>query len=258
MRAAKQFKRLLVQKRPELMESIFGRGSKIVQPPLAMKKEMARSHSDSLDDRRAVEANLVSEGVHRDINVSDNLERLPEDMDSAYKKAGHHANSQSLKPATWIQEAKSKSLHPLSKEDGGTTTPNQDSGKGQAHDPLEDTLFLHIGPSSDSPAVDGSEGGPFVSESPGAVDINVYEMAYEEEVEKIVAAQQAKPKLFLNRRVEGTKRLREHEHIIDFDRASSIPKLGFSKLVDMAKSHIENNQQSETESDANQKAEEKD
>jgi [calcium/calmodulin-dependent protein kinase] kinase len=258
MRAAKQFKRLLVQKRPELMESIFGRGSKIVQPPLAMKKEMSRSHSNSLDDRRAVEADLVSEGVHRDIKVSDNLERLPEDMDPGYNKKRDHANSQPLKPATWIQEAKSRSPHPLSKEDGATTTLNQDSGKGQAHDPLEDTLFLHIGPSSDSPAVDDSGTGPFVSESPGAVDINVYEMAYEEEVEKIVAAQQAKPKLFLNRRVEGTKRLREHEHIIDFDRASSIPKLGLSKLVDMAKSHVENKRQSETESDGSQKTGEKD
>jgi [calcium/calmodulin-dependent protein kinase] kinase len=136
--------------------------------------------------------------------------------------------------------------------------PNHDSGKGQAHDPLEDTLFLHIGPSSDSPAVDDSGTVSFVSESPGAVDIDVYEMAYEEEIEKIVAAQRAKPKLFLNRRVEGTKRLREHEHIVDFDRATSIPKLGLSKLVEMAKSHVENKRQSEAKSESSKKAGEKD
>ena len=120
-------------------------------------------------------------------------------------------------------------------------------GKGHAHDPREDTLFLNIGSGSDSPAPE-PDSQLSVSESPGAVDINVYEKAYEDEIQKILAARQTKPTLYLNRRVEGTKHLREHEHLVDFHRnPDSAPKLGFSMLVEKAKSHVEAHRKAEVD-----------
>lgn len=69
--------------------------------------------------------------------------------------------------------------------------------RGHAHDPLQDHLYLYIGPSTFSGASSNADrratfapGGydedvPIVSESPGAADIDIYETAYTEEIERI-------------------------------------------------------------------------
>jgi calcium/calmodulin-dependent protein kinase kinase 2 len=92
--------------------------------------------------------------------------------------------------------------------------------RGHAHDPLEDQLYLYIGPSTFSgPSVhrDGrpsmvpeeNEDIPIVSESPGAADMDIYETAYRDEIERIRAKVEQEeteegkePTVYLTRRVD--------------------------------------------------------
>lgn len=92
--------------------------------------------------------------------------------------------------------------------------------RGHAHDPLEDHLYLYIGPSTFSgPSVhrDGrpsmvpeeDEDIPIVSESPGAADMDIYETAYRDEIERIRAKVEneeieegKEPTVYLTRRVD--------------------------------------------------------
>ena len=110
-------------------------------------------------------------------------------------------------------------------------------GKGHAHNPLEDTLFLDI----DAPEGDmAQEYQHLVCESPSAVDMDVYEKAYEEEIQKIVKDRgQKRPTLYLTRRVEGKKSIRENPSLLDaFQLGQEVSKQGASalaKLVEKAK-----------------------
>lgn len=100
-----------------------------------------------------------------------------------------------------------------------TQTLDESRQKGHAHDPLEDHLYLYVGPStfsgeSDAQGHDTSfnpEEDFFVSESPGAADIDIYETAYRDEIEKIRArlqeegkeGEESEPVIYLNRRVDA-------------------------------------------------------
>jgi [calcium/calmodulin-dependent protein kinase] kinase len=120
-----------------------------------------------------------------------------------------------------------------------TSGPSTPIGKGHAHDPLEDTLFLNIGTGEDS----ASANTFFVSESPSNVDINVYEAAYEEEVQRIINQrkdQHRSPTLYLTRRVEDIKRIRDSDCV--FDEGKDIGrglKGGFKDFVKKTKEDIE-------------------
>jgi [calcium/calmodulin-dependent protein kinase] kinase len=120
-----------------------------------------------------------------------------------------------------------------------TSGPSTPIGKGHAHDPLEDTLFLNIGTGEDSASADTF----FVSESPSNVDINVYEAAYEEEVQRIIAArkdQHRRPTLYLTRRVEDIKRIRDSDCVFDEGKDLSRGlKGGFKDFVKKTKEDIE-------------------
>lgn len=111
-----------------------------------------------------------------------------------------------------------------------------------------------------------------MSESPSAVDIDVYERAYQDEIARILEAQKRReqemgmeeggggagegegvgvrvgregrdgaagrmrrPTLYLTRRVEGVKAIRENEFIFDTARlGTEVLKVGFAKLVEKA------------------------
>jgi [calcium/calmodulin-dependent protein kinase] kinase len=236
MKAVKKFKQLLVSKRPELMEGIFGRASRIVQPPLSM---LGRSKSDDVSDRKPVESALTSEGIHRDIAISDNLTRVPEQMElEEPSKPGWAERLKSKLP-----KSREKSPAPVPEEPEQTeATAKPANGKGQAHNPLEDTLILGIGTGeTDVPPDTGDVN--FVSESPGAVDINVYEKAYQDEIDRITREKGgSKPRLYLTRRVEKIKEIRDNEHITDYlnTTGSIASNLGFKKLVEQAKANAGN------------------
>lgn len=77
-----------------------------------------------------------------------------------------------------------------------------DSEKGHAHDPLDmEPLYLGIGAGGqDNSSVPMED--VCVAESPTAADFDIYDTAYQEEVERIRAAQGHQATIYLTRRVE--------------------------------------------------------
>lgn len=217
------------------MESILGNASRIVQPPLSIRPSgLRKSKSQDTDDRRPIEGVLTSEGVHRDIKIDDDLHRVLDGTTSiqtfhaqATGEKGSTASSATLVATTDNANVIQETLphRPPRTEPIVIPTPPVISapstptiGKGQAHDPLEDTLFLNIGTGEDCPSQLGS--CPIVSESPSNADMNVYEAAYQEEIARISKAKESlppsrRPTLYLTRRVENIKSLRENKDLID-------------------------------------------
>jgi len=230
MKAVKKFKTLLARRRPDLIEGIFGRASRIVQPPIQMgETPHPRAQSEDTYVRRPVEAALTIEGVHRDIPVSNDLTRLPKGIDTVVSMDETPSGMHHPSDNKWAEKPHSKTISPTTDEPQPVLV-HRETGKGQAHNPLDDTLFLDIGIGSND---DPLEPGEFhvVSESPGAVEVNVYEKAYQEEIERILAKQRS-PTIYLTRRVEGNKEIRENKHITDHSRDPISPfSGGFASLV---------------------------
>ncbi|XPS76346.1 Non-specific serine/threonine protein kinase [Ascochyta lentis] len=249
VQAVKRFKQLLFRRRPERLEGILGSASRIVQPPLSMRPSALRkSKSQDTETRRPMEGALTTEGVHRDITV-DTHSRFREEafatQPTPKRSTITRANApSSLSPtdANVIHDNMSQrpSVTPtLSTPNTLASGPSTPIGKGHAHDPLEDTLFLNIGTGEDTAAADAF----FVSESPSNVDINVYEAAYEEEVQRIIAQrkdQHRRPTLYLTRRVEDIKRIRDSDCVFDDgkDLGRGL-KGGFKDFVKKTKEDIE-------------------
>ncbi|KAF2142963.1 uncharacterized protein K452DRAFT_225926 [Aplosporella prunicola CBS 121167] len=241
MKAVKRFKQLLFRRRPDLMQGIFGQASRMVQPPLSMRPYTThpRTHSLATEERKPMERVLTIEGVHRDIDAARKLANMGEQLDNLSmppreSKAGDSA-SQSPKIEPTISEQQVVADQPSFR---------QETGKGHAHNPLEDTLFLDIecaGPDEEMLSPDHQH---IICESPSAVDINVYETAYQEEIEKILKEEGKKqPTLYLTRRVEGNRSIREHPSIFNaLQSGTDAPKqamAGFARLVQRAKDHAQ-------------------
>jgi [calcium/calmodulin-dependent protein kinase] kinase len=235
MKAVKKFKKLLLRRRPDLIEGIFGRASRIVQPPMQMETTShPRAQSEDTYMRRPIEAALTTEGVHREIPVSDDLTRLPKHIDTVEtldKTSSERPHPRSHKLAEGLRQGNTS--HGAA-GDGHPIPIPCETGKGQAHNPLEDMLFLDIGAgSNDASLVPGRF--HVVSESPGAVDMNIFEKAYQEEIERILAKDK-KPTIYLTRRVEHNKDIRENEHITDHSREQVSPFSGrLASLVQKAR-----------------------
>jgi [calcium/calmodulin-dependent protein kinase] kinase len=265
MKAATKFKNLLHRNASGIIEGMFN-GAPIVAPPSSIQyRTAARAHSDLANDRDILEGTLAAEGVHRDIIVKDDFiktDKRTEGVNQIAQKCQSPTSQGSPERPGPIPT--SPDTHPVV-ETASTGTSDQSlarissvaspgSGKGQAHDPLEDTLFLQIGAGSDDPLPDDDI--PIVSESPGAVDFTVYERAYEEELQKIIAARAAEPNprrptIYLTKRVEGNKYIREHQAITDWSRSATAAASataytaaegaawGINKLTEVAKSGYE-------------------
>jgi [calcium/calmodulin-dependent protein kinase] kinase len=174
---------------------------------------LRKSKSQDTDNRRPIETALTTEGVHHEIKIDDQNRRVYHKTDSTGNAkpslladfgVRRHQSSKSptasslnsphspvFPDAKVIHDNMSHRAPPSSQSttlpgvvaSSGPSTPTL--GKGHAHNPLEDTLFLNIGTGEDS--VQTEEDGCIVSESPSNVDMNVYEAAYEEEVQRIIA-----------------------------------------------------------------------
>jgi [calcium/calmodulin-dependent protein kinase] kinase len=220
MKAVGKFKRLLSRNRPPYFHSILG-PSTFVQPPEEIGDALYRPQSDTLANRVPVEGNLATRGILREINVT----HEPNTAGKAEVRLSQSPTRYDAAPA-----------RPSIAGDGPFSRRSE-TGKGQAHDPLEDTLFLSIGTSSDAPAPEPGD-APMVSESPGVVDINVYENAYEEEIRRILAAKSTgrRPTLYLTKRVEDVARLRDHQDITNLNRTEKkAPKMGLGTIAELAK-----------------------
>jgi len=215
MKAVKKFKQMISHKRPARMDGILGHDTRFVQPPLSMddyhKPSLHKSHSVETDDRQNIEQALVVEGVHRSIDAE--LNAVPPDRGEgnvtffpttpSKRKSSHSATSSTHDPSSQTSprrtlNARPQDHRPPTNAQAWPITKPNDHGKGHAHDPREDHPFVGIGPGGDYQP----NGVPVVSESPPTSDIDIYETAYQEQVERIRARQGRSATLFLTRRVE--------------------------------------------------------
>ena len=247
MKAVKKFKNAIARRRPPRLDSILGKGTQIVQPPLSMtnanRPPLYPKHR-SMDsyDRRPFERVLVTEGLHRDVD----LERYQ----TPFERRGDGAEDlrQKLSPRSSTnksegQESASSSYEgrDLNADPGAhravshaATFPQAipHKGKGQAHDPLSDHLYLYLGPgiSSRPPSP------PTVSESPPAAGKDIYETAYRREVERIRASQGRSATLFLTRRVEQMEDFMKDQCLIKTDGSVNSKSMsGLSRVIAAAR-----------------------
>jgi hypothetical protein len=238
------------------MSSILGEEEtpRFSQPPLAMQRKMPprahlehKSHSLETFDRRAMEGALAAEGVHREIDLSrlgaGQLTSKRKQFDGAinpiWEDSVEHGGEPrrpktTRTPPTLSAEQSDESPNTLSRRSTALDTPTDDPEKfppfhrmyaqtaddtghrGQAHDPLEDQLYLYVGPSTFAgPSVNvdrrpsfipDEDDIPIVSESPGAADIDIYETAYRDEIERIrsrARIEDNEPTVYLTRRVDA-------------------------------------------------------
>ncbi|KAL8997476.1 MAG: hypothetical protein Q9169_003256 [Polycauliona sp. 2 TL-2023] len=240
MKAVKAFKRLLERKRPDRMSEIFGRDTRIVQPPMSMlRDEKPKMHSRparSVDtaDRKPVESVLAAEGIHRDIDLSNFEKRFADKQNAIVAPSPNNESSQEVSRHESLGGPTSppprRNLNTQPKEHRPSTT--DDHGKGHAHDPLQDHLFLAVGPYG----TDEPPDPPAVSESPGAAETNIYETAYSEEVERIRSKSGTGTTLYLTRRVEEKKQFKEDENLVGRENGGeNPPKGGLSTLLGLVK-----------------------
>ncbi|KAL8865339.1 MAG: hypothetical protein Q9174_006939, partial [Haloplaca sp. 1 TL-2023] len=101
---------------------------------------------------------------------------------------------------------------------------------GHAHNPLDDHLFLAVGPHGSEDPPDP----PAVSESPAAAETNIYETAYSEEIERIRSRSGTGTTLYLTRRVEEKTQFQNDKGLIGRDDEEA-PKGGLSKILGLVK-----------------------
>lgn len=211
MKAVKHFKARVARKRPMLLDSILGRDAQLVAPPepLQRPRELTTSRSIDAFDRRPVDQALATEGVHREIEVNDNLEKLPIDMDhvSVVPKALIDQHTRDILAGDKVVQAESIERPFQHRHPRAATFPLDDHAKGHAHDPLQDLLYLNIGiggshPHSSMDPEHAEEIDMIVSESPPAIDAPIYEQAYQDEMRRILAERGERVAMYLNRRVE--------------------------------------------------------
>lgn len=230
--AAKRFKTLLHNKRGRFMEGlgIFGQNSRFVTPPQSMGNEATGQDAGK---GKPVGKPLFTEGVQGPTDVNDGPETLPQDFNKMAVHKGEEppgpqrSNSErgpDETEARYKQRMEAMRHHPsISHEPPeresslrkSKTFPLEEHAKGQAHDPLEDQYFLHIGPNADESHEHADFDNPVVSESPGAVEWNIYEQAYQEEMERITARRGRQPSMYMTRRVEHREDIRALSSIKD-------------------------------------------
>lgn len=256
VKAVQKFKGLLAHHRTPAMTSILGEGedSRFFQPPLALQRGAPalpplghKSRSLETFDRQATEGALAAKGIHREIDLSrpgagqfkSKRKQLDDAIDPIMEDSGEHRGDGRRPkitgtPPTLSTEHGDESPNTLSRRSTALETPTDDPEKfppfrrmhtqtaddigrrGHAHDPLEDHLYLFVGPSTFSgpsgnadrrPSfVPEEDDVPIVSESPGAADIDIYETAYRDEIERIrsrARTEDSEPTVYLTRRVDA-------------------------------------------------------
>jgi len=225
LKAVKKFKKLTAHKRPPVMSSILGDSdaARFSLPPgqLATAATAHRSQSVNVDDRNAIESALVAEGVHRDVSAKvgpdSPAHRVKRKPVAAFAGGGtdeeDHAALTRLQ-TTFESDVEANDLPPFRSSVYHARTIDDKGRRGHAHDPLEDQLYLRIGPSTfaghsvqeDSDGLFTEDDDAYVvSESPGAADVDIYETAYRDEIERILARaqeQNKEPQVYLTRRMD--------------------------------------------------------
>lgn len=243
MKAVKRFKTRVGERRGVLIDGILGRESRFSRPPHSIHNQ---TKSQNTDDRRPWDRMLATSGIHRDVEVNDKMQAVPPDMERLTIYASPDAEDDNdfekrigETQAHYKQRVETLRHHPdaltrsstLGSEDirtpGDSTTtqrsrtfpvertlPVDGHLKGHAHDPLEDTLFLRIGHDPSLYATT-DDAFPMFSESPPPVEMNIYDAAYQEEMERILARRPREPSIYLTRRIEHRDDIRSLSNIKD-------------------------------------------
>lgn len=252
MKAVKRFKEAIARKtrRPPAMAGILGKDTRMVQPPLSMSRPEKpplyhKTRSVDTHDRRPLEQALVAEGVHRDIDLDAYHKAVPDRQDTAIAYSPQtptkRPSEQNNEPSSSSPQTPSKRALNANPQDhrppshaATAPQPVAHEGKGQAHDPLSDHLYLGLGSTTSS----GPPSPPTVSESPPAAEPNIYETAYRNELERLRAEQGKSATLFLTRRVEGREEYQKDDTLIKGDVSidgGQRVKSGFAKVLNEAR-----------------------
>lgn len=231
----KKFKSLTANKRPPVMSSILGEGSesKFSYPPTQMRESASnapfldhRSQSLNTDDRKRIETALVTEGVHRDLSInvkpSTKIATSGLILDKHSSEGTPQLSDEESDPEDALSQLQlehdrsgaPRKLPPFRSSLYHARSADDTGRRGQAHDPLEDQLYLRIGPSTFAGhSLFENDSDAFlpddvyaVSESPGAADVDIYETAYRDEIERILAKareEEKEPQVYLTRRVDA-------------------------------------------------------
>lgn len=239
MKAVQKFKNQLDKKRPHGISEALGKGIRSLHPLSSSTSSLdgtplpplQKTRSYDLHDRRLVEGALATEGIRHDIGTSN----------AEYSPLANKMNSSMVidkeNPATPPPRLSNKNS-PGNATLSGTGIQRSESGeKGHAHDPLdEEPLFLGIGSGGND-----SDGSPqeAVAESPTAAEFNIYDKAYQEEVDRIRAAQGNSATVYLTRRVDSKKEYKADKNMVEAPLANqiqgSLPHQGFMGLLDKAR-----------------------
>ncbi|KAF6223509.1 hypothetical protein HO133_000352 [Letharia lupina] len=247
MKAVKRFKNIVAHKRPSGLQGILGKDTRMVQPPLSMSRPEKRplfhkTRSVDTHDRRPIEQALVAEGVHRDVDLDGFEKSLADREDTAIaysptsptKRFSEHDPEQS--PSSATNNKRTHNAHPQAHRPpvhaSTAPMPGPHSGRGQAHDPLSDHLYLGLGPGGSS----RTPSPPCVSESPPAAETNIYETAYDMEIQRLRAANGRAATLFLTRRVERNEQY-QNDELFMRGTSGDAPKAksGFARVLEEAR-----------------------
>jgi [calcium/calmodulin-dependent protein kinase] kinase len=240
MKAVKKFKGLLDKKRPSAISGTLGQGIRTLHTSYGAdatsEPALHKSRSVDMHDRRNVETALAAEGVHHDIDG-------PEFKGSKQSMTNRMDSSSTVIYAPIREDSQDQPHHRGKKADPEELPQRPElhsdsSGeKGHAHDPLEGPpLFLGIGiGGKDSLDVPEQKA---VAESPTAAEFNIYDTAYQGEVERIRSAQGRKATVYLTRRVDSKKEYKADENMVDAPKQSQVegmPHEGWKGLLDRAR-----------------------
>ena len=246
MKAVKRFKNSIQHSRPPGMDSLLGKGTRMVQPPLSFSTPPKppldhKSRSEDAANRRPVEQALTVEGVHRDIDLG-SFEEDSEQQGTgvAQQSERQHESISGHQPHGHVSAAGDSARRDLHanpeehKAHQAATAPItiDHEGKGQARDPLSEHLYLGLGAGGSS----RSPSPPTVSESPPAAESNIYETAYDQEIQRLKSLPGRSTTLFLTRRVSHKEEYRQDEDLIrgkSHDEARR--KSGLARLFDQAR-----------------------
>jgi len=225
------------------MSRILGRGVRLVQPAEALLEPegyaLRKIRSNDLEVRRPVEGALVSEGVHRQVDApsADTSVPLVDRMDTAV----------TINPSS--KEAKERpSEHHLSHrhEDSQNRTSSREAEameasasheRGHSHDRVDEfPPFLGIGLGSTDHITPPSD--EMLAESPTAAEFNIYDTAYQLEVERIRETQGRSATVYLTRRVDSKKEYRADKNMVEAPKAEEVkgqPHAGWKDFLDAAR-----------------------
>jgi [calcium/calmodulin-dependent protein kinase] kinase len=244
MKAVTKFKNLIDKKRPAAFDETLGKNVRtlhLTDGSVTSEPALHKSRSVDLSDRRHVEAALTAEGVHHDVFPASN--RLPSTrVDSSVvmiDSLGTKGQEASPRHRSYISA--SSEVQELEHSDSRSASSGE---KGQAHDPLsEEPLFLGIGTGGDS-SLELPQ-NETVAESPTAAEFNIYDLAYQQEVERIRSEHGHRATVYLNRRVDNMKEYKTDASIVDDPKTSEVkgmPHGGWGQLIDRLREK-ENEQQ---------------